>query len=396
LGLGLSVGSGCQQFGPASWNNPVLLTGKETSSRVGNKEAADVQVALGRSLEKRGDRDHALTAYGEAIKRDASRSDAFNRLAILHDQQGKFKESAEYYRKALQASPGNAAIFCDMGYSLYLQRRWQEAEMNLQQALALKPDLARAHNNLGLVLARTDRVDEALAHFRKGGTECEAHLNLAFALSLERRWDDAHDHYEKALAANPTSEPAKNGLRELTAIVGKLRGDNQSLETTKIPKDAVISQLAANPTAEPAKKGFRELAAIVGKLRGDHQPLDTTKIPKNAVVSQPVVPQFHALPTDVAETEVAKVAVVKPVLPEPYELPTEMPETKVQLAKVKLDYQPANATEKKEQPGPQIINLRECQPVTAKEPINTVAAEVKPTPKVSMALTFFRLRSQEP
>jgi tetratricopeptide (TPR) repeat protein len=396
LGLGFSGGSGCQQFGPASWNNPVLLTGKETSARVGNKEAADVQVALGRSLEKRGDREQALAAYGEAIKRDSGRGDAYVRLAILHDQQGKFNESAEYFRKALQASPGNPAIFCDMGYSLYLQRRWKEAEMNLQQALVLKPDLARAHNNLGLVLARTDRVEEALAHFRKGGTESEAHLNLAFALTLERRWDDARDHYEKALAANPASEPAKNGLRELTAIVGKLRGDAQSLDSTKVSKNAVESQLAAKPISEPAKERFPELKAIVGKLRGDNQSLDTTKNPKSAVVSQPVLPQFHALPTEVGETEVPKVPVIKPVLPESHTLPTELPESKIQVAKAKLDYQPANSPDKSDEPGPQIINLREFQTVTAKEPSNAVTPEEKSTSKISVALTFFRLPSQEP
>ena len=39
--------------------------------------------------------------------------------------------------KALKLSPGSPDIYCDMGYSLYLQRRSAEAEMNLRQAIAL-------------------------------------------------------------------------------------------------------------------------------------------------------------------------------------------------------------------------------------------------------------------
>jgi Tfp pilus assembly protein PilF len=85
-----------------------------------------------------------MAAYEEAVRLDPKRTDAMVRLALLHDEQGKFRESAEWYRKALQSWPGNADIFCNMGYSLYLQRRWTEAEMNLQQALALKPDHVRA------------------------------------------------------------------------------------------------------------------------------------------------------------------------------------------------------------------------------------------------------------
>ena len=78
-----------------------------------------------------------MAAYGEAVERDGSRADAYARMAVLHDKQGKFRESAELYRKALSGAPGDPDIFCDMGYSFYLQRRWAEAEMNLRQAIAL-------------------------------------------------------------------------------------------------------------------------------------------------------------------------------------------------------------------------------------------------------------------
>src|SRR5215210_7793225 len=103
-----------------------------------------------------------MAAYQDALRRDAHRADAYLRLAVLNDRQGKFSESAELYQQALSARPGDPDIYSDKGYSLYLQRRWAEAEMSLRQAIVLKPDHARAHNNLGLVLAHTGRLEPAL------------------------------------------------------------------------------------------------------------------------------------------------------------------------------------------------------------------------------------------
>ena len=125
---------------------------------------------------------------------DPNRADACARLAVLHDKQGKFPESAQWYERALALRPNDPDILADRGYSRYLQQQWQLAENDLRQALWLKPDHRRAHNNLGLVLARAGRVDDALASFRQAGCrESEARANLAYALTLRGRLSKASD-----------------------------------------------------------------------------------------------------------------------------------------------------------------------------------------------------------
>jgi Tfp pilus assembly protein PilF len=222
LGVCLAL-AGCQNS--ALQPTHVSLFRRGDQDKLSPAQAADVQVAYGRSLEKRGLTEQAAKVYQEALKKDPTRSEAYLRLAIMKDQQGKFAESAELYRKALKAKPGSANIYCCMGYSLYLQHRLPEAEMNLAQAIAVNPDLGRAHNNLGLVLAQTNRPKEAMDEFFKGGcSEADAHINTAFGLTLAEHWPEARIHYERALAADPSSAVAQQGLQELDGMLAKSGG----------------------------------------------------------------------------------------------------------------------------------------------------------------------------
>jgi tetratricopeptide (TPR) repeat protein len=251
LALGVACVGGCQQFNRSPVLSSLVSAREEGTGKVTARQAADVQFALGRTFEQRGDTVQAMAVYQEAVKRDPKRTDALVRLAILYDQQGKFRESAEWYRKALQSAPGNPDIFCNMGYSLYLQRRWAEAEMNLQQALTLKPDHVRARNNLGLVMAHTDRLDQALAQFRQTGNECEARLNLALALTMDRRWEEARGQYEAALAAHPSSEAAQNGLRQLDTLLARTTPP-ASVAPVLAPREPAVEVVKIGPAYRSA------------------------------------------------------------------------------------------------------------------------------------------------
>jgi Flp pilus assembly protein TadD len=221
--LGLPGFAGCQHGQPVPQPvNPLAAFG-ESTPKLNARQVADVQLAVGHSLEMQGQPAAAMAKYREAVKQDPNRADACLRLAILYDQEGKFHESLDMYRQALARMPGNPDIYCNMGYSLYLQQQYADAEMNFRQAIALAPAHQRAHNNLGLVLAHTNRHEEALAEFTKAGLpEADARVNLAFVLTLESNWPEARKQYEAALAADDTSTAAKKGLQELEMLTAKM------------------------------------------------------------------------------------------------------------------------------------------------------------------------------
>jgi tetratricopeptide (TPR) repeat protein len=212
--------SGCGSFDAGAPRPKLSWNQDGRSERVTPAKAADVQIAFGRVAEQQGDIEGAEAAYRAALKRDKTRGDAHLHLANIQTLKGEYRQAVDAYQKALEANPGNPDVFCDMGYSLYLQHKWADAERNLKQALAINPDHPRAHNNLALVFAHTDRSEEALAEFREAGNSfADAHVNLAFSLSLDQRWQSAREESRRALAANPSSDGAKVRLREIDRLI---------------------------------------------------------------------------------------------------------------------------------------------------------------------------------
>ena len=86
--------------------------------------------------------------------------------------------------------------------------RHQEALASFNKAVALKPDYAECHNNLGIVLQDMGRPEEALASFDTAivlkPDNAKAHNNRGAALGDLRRIDDALVSYEKAIALDPS------------------------------------------------------------------------------------------------------------------------------------------------------------------------------------------------
>lgn len=233
--------------------------------RLMEKQIADVQLSLARTLEIQGEIDEAIDAYSKAIEKSPEQATGYWRLAVLNDRRANVQESSRLYRQAIKLDPKNADIHCDYGYSLYLQRRWAEAENELRQALALAPKNRRAHNNFGLLLAQTEWFEEALAEFRQAGcSEDEAHVNLAFISMLNRRWMQARDEFQRALDVNPDSEAARLGRDKLDVLTARANGQRGA------------EALAADRCDEAGGGPERSTSRVAGAAWAERAPLHPT------------------------------------------------------------------------------------------------------------------------
>jgi len=84
-----------------------------------------------------------------------------------------------------------------------LQGRLEEAIEQYTAALKLDPQLAQAHNNLGILLLQRNRLPEGTAELRASlrlnPTNAESQFNLALALNQQAQWAEAADWFRKTV-----------------------------------------------------------------------------------------------------------------------------------------------------------------------------------------------------
>jgi serine/threonine protein kinase/tetratricopeptide (TPR) repeat protein len=121
---------------------------------------------LGCALRFRGELDGATRAYREALDRHpdytAARADLIEALDLMGDMNGAIAELREGLRLV-----NNANGHLELGNVLFRTGHRNEAVESYKKAVALDPNLAAAHYNLGTaLLERQDCLEEAIASFR--------------------------------------------------------------------------------------------------------------------------------------------------------------------------------------------------------------------------------------
>jgi Flp pilus assembly protein TadD len=140
---------------------------------------------------------------------------------------GLERAAVSAFERAAQANPGASTLY-RLGTLLARSGETSKARAAFEDALALKPDLAEAHNDLGALLAQGGDLDAAIARFRTALASVpeypDALNNLGYALLLTGRDQEARELYEKALALQPDFPEALNNLGLLLGRGGDLNG----------------------------------------------------------------------------------------------------------------------------------------------------------------------------
>jgi protein O-GlcNAc transferase len=127
--------------------------------------------------------------------------------AIRHHQAGRLTDAEHLYRQIRALAPDHVGSF-HLGGVVAHQLGRRDAVDLIERAVALKPELAEAHNDLGVVLGAQGRFTEAVACFERAivldPNYAEAHNNLGSALGSLRRFTQATACFERALAINPS------------------------------------------------------------------------------------------------------------------------------------------------------------------------------------------------
>jgi tetratricopeptide (TPR) repeat protein len=122
---------------------------------------------------------------------------------------GRLVQAAASYRKVLAIKPDHAQAHNNLGIALDQLGKPDEAVASYRKALEIKPDLAEAHANLGNVLALRHEIDEAIASYSRAielvPGDRDTHTNLGNALTELERWPEAAASFFNALKLGPAS-----------------------------------------------------------------------------------------------------------------------------------------------------------------------------------------------
>ena len=127
----------------------------------------------------------AIQYYQRAIQLSPRDAAAHNNLGDAFQRAGRFDEAIEEYRQAARLGPALAEPHYNLGNLLSAQGKLDEAIEEYRKALQSRPDFAEAHNNLGVALQRQGKLQEAIYHFQQtlrihpGDTKAQENLNMA-------------------------------------------------------------------------------------------------------------------------------------------------------------------------------------------------------------------------
>jgi tetratricopeptide (TPR) repeat protein len=238
----------------SGWNNLGILlqeAGKLQQSSVClekvvalDPDSAEAQNNLGNTLRLLGRMDHAQSCYRRALALNPSYAEAHSNLAFLLSTQGSYDEAAQYARTAIDLSPRFVDAYLNLTEVEMARQRYDAALRVLdmlnafaaqhpavltarakalrqiahtdealpiaQQAVAMAPRSAEAHNTLALVLHDLGRTDEALCEYEKAavlpGTVAEAAMTgCGTVLAEAGRRDEALAAFNRALDRFPGS-----------------------------------------------------------------------------------------------------------------------------------------------------------------------------------------------
>lgn len=140
--------------------------GSSLSSQASSaKQAADA-LAAGLQAQTQGKTQEAIDDYNKVLQHDSKNKYAYYNLGVIDQQAGRNNSAEKNYRTALQIDPQFEPPLFNLAI-LRTPASPPEAESLYRQVIAVQPDNAAAHLNLGFLLRSLNRNDEAASEFSK-------------------------------------------------------------------------------------------------------------------------------------------------------------------------------------------------------------------------------------
>ena len=190
--------------------------------------------------------DAAVQSFTKAVEADAKDYSAHFNLALAFGFLNKDEDGIAEYRKTLELKPGLAAAEINEGMLLFRQKRPAEALPLLEDAIQQKPKDFQARYYLAQCELETGALPKAEENFRAAleinSTSAAAELGLAHAFAADGKLADAAPHFRQSAQLDSSHRDA---LLELANLYEKNKQIPDALAIYgEFPDDAGVQEHA--------------------------------------------------------------------------------------------------------------------------------------------------------
>jgi tetratricopeptide (TPR) repeat protein len=178
--------------------------------------AAQTFFAAGQFAEAEGNFAVAAQQYEKACQAQPDYLWAQYRLGVVYSHMKNWTKAVGAWNAYIESTNGTASAWSNLGFTWELAGDPARAEEAYQKGIAKDPTCQPARVNYGLMLARRNRVPEAVEQFSAALTPAEVHYNLASVFEQQGRHKLARAEYEMALKLDPQLSDARTRLAAIS------------------------------------------------------------------------------------------------------------------------------------------------------------------------------------
>ncbi|PNV73999.1 tetratricopeptide repeat protein [Leptospira inadai serovar Lyme] len=157
----------------------------------------------------------------DSIDQNRMNAEKKNTLGLIEFRNGNSEGAKEYFLEAVQLDPKNPEYASNVGASLLIKERVEEAIVFFAKSVEIDPQYKMGYFNLGVSYQKLNKRKAALENYKKAFSNDfpEAFYNAGIVASSLKSGKEAIEYYEKFIEL---AEPLRYGA-QIKDAHGKIR-----------------------------------------------------------------------------------------------------------------------------------------------------------------------------
>ena len=157
----------------------------------------------------KGNLDQAEKGYKAFIKNGYYDADIFSNYALICEEKGEIEKAIKLYEKCTASFPNHIFSKLNLSFLYYKFNNLKKAELLIEEAIKLKPEMPNGYCIRGLILKSLDKYNESKLSLEKAieidPNYFDALINLGLLNKDCNNYNDAEKYYLKAIEINNES-----------------------------------------------------------------------------------------------------------------------------------------------------------------------------------------------